>query len=145
GSSHVPIDRATLREMLLEGLDKVVHFSKEFVRYEQAREGKVKTLFEDGSSTIGDLLVGADGTGSKVCKQYLPQAHIVDTGFVGAACRLPINSRDRDYLPEHLLTRLTSIVACRGYMIVTQSIHKPGSHPSTDTIGDHIIWVFLSS
>ena len=118
-SSHVPIDRATLREMLLEGLDEVVHFGKEFVRYEQAHQGKVKALFEHGSSAIGDVLVGADGTGSKVCKQYLPQAHIVDTDFVGAACRLPINSRDRDYLPEHFLTRLTSIVAHSGYMIVT--------------------------
>jgi 2-polyprenyl-6-methoxyphenol hydroxylase-like FAD-dependent oxidoreductase len=145
GSSHVPIDRATLREMLLEGLDKVVHFDKEFVCYEQAREGKIKALFEHGSSAIGDVLVGADGTGSKVCKQYLPQAHIVDTGVVGAACRLPFNSGDRGYLPEHLLTRLTSIVARRGYMVVTQSIHKPGSHLSTDTIGDHIIWVFVSS
>jgi len=146
GSSHIPIDRATLREMLLEGLDEMVHFGKEFVRYEQAQEGKVKAIFEHGSSAIGEVLVGADGTGSKVCKQYLPQAHIVDTGFVGAACRLPINSQARDYLPEHLLTRLTSIVARRGtYMVVTQSIHKPGSHPSADTIGDHIIWVFLSS
>ena len=144
-SSHVPIDRATLREMLLEGLDNVVHFGKAFVCYEQARKGKVKALFEHGSSAIGDVLVGADGTGSKLCKQYLPQARIVDTGVVGAACRLPINSGDRDYLPEHLLTRLTGILAHRGYMIVTQSIHKPGSRPSTDTIGDHIIWVFLSS
>jgi 2-polyprenyl-6-methoxyphenol hydroxylase-like FAD-dependent oxidoreductase len=30
-------------------------------------------------------------------------------------------------------------------MIVTQCIYKPGSHPSTDTIGDHLIWVFVSS
>ena len=77
----------------------------------RAGTGKVKALFEHGSSAIGDVLVGADGTGSKVCKQYLPQAQIVDTGIVGAACRLPINWGDRGYLPEHLLTRFTSIVA----------------------------------
>src|SRR5262245_7327363 len=91
GSSHVPIGRATHREMLLEGMDEVVHFGKEFVRYEQAQEGKVKAFFEDGSSAIGDVLVGAAGTGSKVRKQYLPQAQVVDTGVVGAACRLPID------------------------------------------------------
>jgi 2-polyprenyl-6-methoxyphenol hydroxylase-like FAD-dependent oxidoreductase len=146
GSSHVPIGRATLREMLLEGLDGVVHFGKEFVRYEPAQEGKVKVFFEDGSSAIGDVLVGADGTGSKVRKHYLPQAQVVDTGVVGAACRLPLNEGSRGYLPEHLLTRLTSIVPPKGtYMIVTQSIHKPGSHRSADTIGDHVIWVFISS
>ena len=53
--------------MVLEGLDKVVLFGKELVCYEQARAGKVKALFEHGSSAIGDVLVGADGTGSKVC------------------------------------------------------------------------------
>src|SRR5262249_46801164 len=97
-------------------------------------------------SAIGDVLVGADGTGSKVRKQYLQQAQVVDTGVVGAACRLPINAGSRGDLPEHLLTRLTSIVPPKGtYMIVTQSIHKPGSHRSADTMGDHLIWVFVSS
>jgi hypothetical protein len=128
--------------MLLEGLDGVVHFGKEFVRYEQAQGGRVKAFFANGSSAIGDVLVGADGTGSKVRKQYLPQAQIVHTGVVGAACRLPLNEGGRGYLPEHLLMRLTSIVPPKGtYMIVTQSIHKPGGHRSADTMGDHVIWI----
>jgi 2-polyprenyl-6-methoxyphenol hydroxylase-like FAD-dependent oxidoreductase len=146
GSSHIPIVRATLREMLLEGLEEVIHFGKEFVRYERARDGTVKAFFEDGSSAGGDVLVGADGTGSKVRKQFLPQAQVIDTGVVGAACRSPINEASRGYLPEHLLTRLTSILPPKGtYMIVTQSIHKKGSHRSAGTIGDHLIWVFISS
>lgn len=30
-------------------------------------------------------------------------------------------------------------------MIVTQSIHKPGADLTADPIGDHLIWVFVSS
>jgi len=40
GTSHVPIVRSTLREVLLEGLDDAVNFGKEFIRYEQMPDGK---------------------------------------------------------------------------------------------------------
>lgn len=145
GISHVPIVRATLREVLLEGLEDVVNFGKEFTHYQQTPNGKVIAFFKDGTTAVADVLVGADGTGSKVRKQYLPRAQIADTGIVGAACRLPI-SRDNDgRLPEHLFTRLTSIVPPKStYMIVTQSIHKPGAKYK-DSIGDHLIWVLISS
>ena len=39
GSSHIPIVRATLREILLQGLDDIVYFEKELAYYEQARKG----------------------------------------------------------------------------------------------------------
>jgi 2-polyprenyl-6-methoxyphenol hydroxylase-like FAD-dependent oxidoreductase len=82
----VPIVRATLREVLLEGLDDTVNFGKEFTRYERTANGKVTAFFKDGTTAVGDVLVGADGTDSKIREQYLPHAQIVDTGIVGAAC-----------------------------------------------------------
>ena len=145
GASHVRIARTTLREVLLEGLDDAVNFGKEFVRYERTADGKVTAFFADGTTAAGDVLVGADGTGSNVRKQYLPHAQIVDTGIVGAACRLPISCDSRRHLPEHLLTRLTSILPPKGtYMIVTQSIYRPGAK-YMDPMGDHLIWVLISS
>jgi salicylate hydroxylase len=145
GTSHVPIVRATLREVLLEGLEDVVNFDKEFTHYERTPDGKVTALFKDGTTAVADVLVGADGTGSKVRKQYLPQAQIVDTGIVGAASRLPINNDNAGQLPELLLTRLTSVVPPKDtYMIVTQSIHRPGAKYK-DPLGDHLIWVLVSS
>jgi 2-polyprenyl-6-methoxyphenol hydroxylase-like FAD-dependent oxidoreductase len=145
GASHIPIVRATLRKVLLEGLEDVVNFGKEFTHYEQAPNGKVTAFFKDGTPAVGDVLVGADGTGSNVRKQYLPHAQIVDTGIVGAACRIPIGHVERSHLPEHLLTRLTSVAPPKGtYMIVTQSIYRPGAK-SKDPIGDHLIWVLVSS
>lgn len=145
GTSHVPIVRATLREVLLEGLDDAINFSKEFIRYERTPNGRVTAFFADGTTATGDVLVGADGTSSNVRKQYLPQAQIVDTGIVGAACRLPISRDRRRHLPEHLLTRLTSVLPPKGtYMIVTQSIYRSGAK-YMDPMGDHLIWVLISS
>ncbi len=145
GTSHVRIVRATLREVLLAGLDDVVNFDKEFIRCEQTPQGKVIAFFADGTTAAVDVLVGADGTGSNVRKQHLPHAQIVDTGVVGAACRLPINFDTASHMPEHLRTQLTSVMPLRGtYMIVTQSIHRSGAE-YVDPIGDHLIWVLISS
>ena len=106
--------------------------------------GKVTAFFADGTTAAGDVLVG-HGTGSNVRKQYLPHAQIVDTGIVGAACRLPISCDSRRYLPDLLLTRLTSILPHKGtYMIVTQSIYRRGAK-YMDPMGDHLIWVLISS
>src|SRR5262245_12996788 len=68
GTSHIPIVRATLREVLLEGLDNVVIFEKEFSHYEQAPHGRVIAFFKHGTSAMGDVLVGAYGTCSVVSK-----------------------------------------------------------------------------
>jgi 2-polyprenyl-6-methoxyphenol hydroxylase-like FAD-dependent oxidoreductase len=145
GASHIPIVRAALREVLLEGLEEVVNFGKEFVRCERTPNGRVTAFFEDGTTAAGDVLIGADGTGSNVRQQYLPHARIVDTGIVGAACRLPITPDSRRRLPRHLLTRLTSVVPPKGtYMIVTQSIYRSGAK-YIDVMGDHLIWVLISS
>jgi 2-polyprenyl-6-methoxyphenol hydroxylase-like FAD-dependent oxidoreductase len=145
GTSHVLIARATLREVLLEGLDDVVNFGKEFIHYERTPNGRVTAVFADGTTASGDVLVGADGTGSNVRKRYLPHAQIVDTGIVGAACRLPINDDRLRRLPEHLVTRLTSVLPPKDtYMIVTQSIYRPGAK-YMDPMGDHLIWVLISS
>jgi 2-polyprenyl-6-methoxyphenol hydroxylase-like FAD-dependent oxidoreductase len=145
GTSHVPIVRAALREVLLEGLDDTINFGKEFIRYEQTPDGKVTVFFADETTAAGDILIGADGTGSNVRKQYLPHAQVVDTGIVGAACRLPISRARLRRLPEHLLTRLTSVLPPNGtYMIVTQSIYRSGAK-YMDPLGDHLIWVLVSS
>src|SRR5262249_61902763 len=62
GTSHLRFARATLREVLLEGLDDAVNFGKEFTRYERTQNGKVTAFFKDGTTAVGDVLVGADGT-----------------------------------------------------------------------------------
>jgi 2-polyprenyl-6-methoxyphenol hydroxylase-like FAD-dependent oxidoreductase len=75
------VDRLTLRQILLAGLDDVVHFNKAFVRYEQQEDGRVCACFTDGTKAIGNVLVAADGVGSRVRQQFLPHAQVLDTGI----------------------------------------------------------------
>ncbi|MFE6798335.1 FAD-dependent oxidoreductase [Paenibacillus chitinolyticus] len=69
-NSEKSVSRMTLRQVLLTGLEDVVHFDKKFSRYEQLPNGKVRAFFEDGSSAEGDMLVGADGANSLVRGQF---------------------------------------------------------------------------
>jgi 2-polyprenyl-6-methoxyphenol hydroxylase-like FAD-dependent oxidoreductase len=71
---HRAVSRITLRQVLLDGLENAVHFDKRFLRYEETPDGRVIAHFDDGSSAIGDILVGADGANSKVRGQFLPHA-----------------------------------------------------------------------
>ena len=72
-AKHRSVSRISLRQVLLSGLDDVVHFDKTFVRYEEGPAGRIVAHFEDGSSAEGDVLIAADGGGSRVRRQYLPQ------------------------------------------------------------------------
>jgi 2-polyprenyl-6-methoxyphenol hydroxylase-like FAD-dependent oxidoreductase len=75
------VDRLTLRQILLAGLEDVVHFNKAFTHYEQQEDGRVRATFTDGTKATGDVLVAADGVGSRVRQQFLPQAQVLDTGL----------------------------------------------------------------
>src|SRR5437762_1681152 len=65
-NAHHAVSRITLRRLLLAGLEDVVRFDKQFVRYEQSGNGKVTAFFADGTSATADVLVGADGARSRV-------------------------------------------------------------------------------
>ncbi|MFI6731427.1 FAD-dependent oxidoreductase [Nonomuraea sp. NPDC050451] len=74
------VHRPLLRAVLLTGLEDVVRFGAEFTRFEQRADGTVQVWFADGGTDTADVLVGADGIGSAVRRQYLPHARVVDTG-----------------------------------------------------------------
>ena len=89
--SERPVDRTTLRRVLLEGLDDVVQFCKTFVAFDDAPDGRVTAVFADGSRATSDLLVGADGANSAVRSQLLPLAKRVETGLVAVGGKLRLD------------------------------------------------------
>lgn len=87
--SHLNVNRATLRQILLTGLEDMIRFGKKLAHYESDEKG-ITVTFEDGTTAKGDLLVGADGIRSAVRKQRVPQAVLQDTGVRAIYGRIPI-------------------------------------------------------
>jgi 2-polyprenyl-6-methoxyphenol hydroxylase-like FAD-dependent oxidoreductase/ubiquinone/menaquinone biosynthesis C-methylase UbiE len=121
------IDRVTLRELLLAGLDGVVRFDKRFERYEQTQHGRVVVHFTDGSRALGDVLVGADGVGSRVRQQYLPQAQIVDTDAFGVGLKLPLTTAVRAWLAPPLSAGRSMVMAPAPYFLSVSVFDRASS------------------
>lgn len=68
-ADHDGISRITLRALLLAELGDTVRYGSMFERYEHRPDGRVVAHFADGTSEIGDVLVGADGGTSRVRAQ----------------------------------------------------------------------------
>jgi salicylate hydroxylase len=100
---HYSASRITLRQVLLAGLDDIVHFDRAFTRYEQSSDDRVTAFFEDGTSSEGDILVAADGGNSRVRKQFLPQAQRVDTGIRGIRGNVILTHETRSRISGALL------------------------------------------
>ncbi|MFI5709145.1 FAD-dependent oxidoreductase [Kribbella sp. NPDC051620] len=115
--SEKSISRMTMRQVLLTGLDDVVEFGKEFVRFEQ-RDDSVTAYFADGSQETGDLLVAADGSGSRVRRQYLPQAKTEETGIVAIAGKLPITEESAKLVSPKVFEGITIVQAPRGFACI---------------------------
>jgi 2-polyprenyl-6-methoxyphenol hydroxylase-like FAD-dependent oxidoreductase len=115
--SEKSISRMTMRQVLLTGLDDVVEFGKEFVRFEQRGDG-VTAYFADGSHATGDLLVAADGSGSRVRRQYLPQAKTEETGIIAIAGKLPITEESAKLVSPKVFEGITIVQAPRGFACI---------------------------
>jgi salicylate hydroxylase len=103
--SHHSVSRITLRQVLLSGIEDVVHFGKTFTHYFVRDDGKIVAEFADGNYTIGDVLVGADGGASRVRHQLLPHAQRIDTGVVGIAGKLILNDENRNIIAQKFFRR----------------------------------------
>jgi 2-polyprenyl-6-methoxyphenol hydroxylase-like FAD-dependent oxidoreductase len=112
------VSRMTLRQVLLTGLEDVVHFDKVFSRFERRPDGKVTAFFEDGTSATGDVLVAADGASSRVRRQYLPQARLVDTGLIGITGKTLLTPETRGLLPQRMIQGVSMVHGPKGFMCI---------------------------
>lgn len=120
--SEKSVSRMTLRQVLLTGLEGIVHFDRVFSRYEVRPDGTVEALFEDGTSVVGDLLVGADGSNSRVRQQLLPGAGVHDTGIIAIAGKVPLDDEARSLITPPLRDGVSLILGSRGYSVVSHTM-----------------------
>lgn len=83
------IDRYAFRRALMTGLDDVLVFGKQFTSYAE-KAGRVEITFDDGSTETADVLVGADGVGSRVRAQLVPDFEVIDSGIRCIYGKVPV-------------------------------------------------------
>jgi 2-polyprenyl-6-methoxyphenol hydroxylase-like FAD-dependent oxidoreductase len=105
---HTAVDRQTLRQILLTGLDGVLRTGTSVESYRESPDG-VQLILSGGETLEGDILVGADGINSAVRRQRLPEVAVIGTGIAGIGVygRSPLSER----LIEELPTVLTQNIA----------------------------------
>lgn len=98
---HTAVNRKTLRQILLFGIEDKVHYGRHVVGYLHDAD-KVRVLFEDGTYETGDVLVGADGINSVVRTLRLPDTKPIDTGMRMIYGRTPLTAAQLSELPDVL-------------------------------------------
>lgn len=118
-----PVDRHTLRGILLDGLDDVVHYGKTFHHYRTDPDGRPTAHFADDTSATADVLIAADGINSRLRAQYLPPAHR-DAGAFGVGLKLPLTDTTRAWLPERLAHGMNLVVAAAPFFLFTSAFER---------------------
>jgi 2-polyprenyl-6-methoxyphenol hydroxylase-like FAD-dependent oxidoreductase len=115
---HTAIDRATFRAILSSGLEDVVRYEMPVAGFSVEAE-RVELRLLDGQSSFGDVLVGADGVGSPVRHQLLPEVRIVPApvGALGLFGRSPLTEEIIASLPEILSAAFVIARDDRGVML----------------------------
>jgi 2-polyprenyl-6-methoxyphenol hydroxylase-like FAD-dependent oxidoreductase len=126
-SIHANVDRGTLRQILLAGLEDVIHYDKKFVRYESSADGVV-AHFSDGSSYSGLVLVGADGIRSPVRNQRAPGHDAVDAGITAIYGRIPIEAA-RAIAPSEVLDDIFTIAMDERKVFLALGAVQFGTNP----------------
>ncbi len=138
------VNRGTLREVLSTGLN--VHWGQSCVGYESTTDG-VLARFTDARSARGDVLVeadvlvGADGIGSAVRRQYLPHARQVDTGSAVIYGRTTLDERTLPLVPPPMFEGFTAIIG--GQIGMATGLVQFGQPPATlglRPVADYLMW-----
>lgn len=155
---HLTVDRQTLREILLAGLDDDVRYGVGFDRYrlpepsaDDGETGVVEVVLTDGSTLHPDLLVGADGAASNVRRQLLPEVEIREIGQLNIFGRTRLTPEIMPDVPPAALDGFSTVVG--GGRAMPLAAHRfahppqqaadrlwPGLQLSAD--GDYLMWVF---
>ena len=148
---NAEVNRLTLREILLAGLDEIVHFGKALERFEHLDKGKVLATFADGTEASGDVLVGADGTHSVTRQILLPQARVPEVGFAIYG-KTPLTPLAMTWLPQSVIEDFSSVTGPSGVAMMFGVYRKReeeafataryAPHLHLTETPDYLMWTF---
>ena len=131
GTDTLMIGRVPLRTLLTHGLDDQVRFKAEYVSHEVLSDGRVTAHFADGSTDTADVLIGADGAGSRVAAALAGRDLANPVGFGGIAARTPLTTRTRALLPDSISGGPLLALGARGTSVFMIA-HDPSAGPAID-------------
>ena len=144
-----PVSRTALRRILLEGLGDTVQFGKKFEFFEDGPDGTVVAHFADGSSARGDVLIGADGAGSRLRSQLLPHARRVETGIIAVGGKVALTPTSRSSVPAAILRGPTPILGPHGCFMFASAVQynktagaSAPTPPGSDDLEQYVMWGF---
>jgi 2-polyprenyl-6-methoxyphenol hydroxylase-like FAD-dependent oxidoreductase len=147
-------NRITMREVLLAGLDKHIHFNKEFINYEELSNGKTMLHFNDGTSYEADVIVAADGINSKLCALRFPKNNLIDTGNVNVYGKTFYSSEANKQIAEILQSR-TSVIFDKEISLIVDAMQFNDSllnianqsivDVELSPMDDYIYWAFIGN
>lgn len=115
-------NRQTLREVLICGLEDHVHFGKHFSHFNTNTDETVQIFFDDGSSIVSSVLIGADGVNSHMRKQLMPEAEPTDTGAVCIYGRVT-DQQMLQNLAHSTLWQGATVVFADGFAAIIDAMH----------------------
>jgi 2-polyprenyl-6-methoxyphenol hydroxylase-like FAD-dependent oxidoreductase len=147
------ITRGKLREALLLGTEtnsgthSLVEWNKTFTHYEETTDG-VRAFFADGTHADGDVLIGADGSNSRVRRQRLPDLERQDLAITNIAGRVPLTDTLAAALgPEFTDGGINNVVPARtGWMFLsTWSTGDPDTTDLSDGADQYLVWAWAAA
>ncbi len=149
---HHGISRIALREALLTGIDDVVELGAEFTGYTALPDGRVRAAFADGTTRDCDLLVGADGSNSRVRRQLLPGTDRVDIGVTAIAGKHHLTPEARALLPAEVTAGATmTLPPTPGFLFTALWLGdgRRSDGPPADLLldrgADYVFWAYADA
>ncbi|WP_214319954.1 FAD-dependent oxidoreductase [Nonomuraea sediminis] len=138
--SHHAVSRVTLRNLLLADISEIVNFDRKFTGYE-TKDGRILARFADGSTATGDVLIGADGSNSRVRAQLLPDAGYLDSGALAVGGKLYLTPETKAWLPERIPAGMNVIFGRPGRSMFT-AVFKRRTYDAGE--GDYVLWALVA-
>jgi 2-polyprenyl-6-methoxyphenol hydroxylase-like FAD-dependent oxidoreductase len=150
------VSRGALRDALLHGLNTrtvnaadVIQWGRAVTGYDHDPGGRLRVRCADGGEVTGDLLVGADGSNSRIRSQRLPGLNRLELGILNIAGRVPLTPRLTGQLPAALTDGSVNNVvpAGPGWMFVSTwriDADRDTTGSESGAAGTFLVWAWAA-